>query len=49
MLHTYGVGVNSFVSKPVTFEGMLALAREVSTFWIETIDLPPSPSEPEDG
>ena len=49
VLHTYGVGVNSFVSKPVTFEGMLALAREVSTFWIETIDLPPSPSEPEDG
>jgi CheY-like chemotaxis protein len=47
--HTYGVGVNSFVSKPVTFDGMLALAREVSNFWIETIDLPPSPSEGEDG
>jgi CheY-like chemotaxis protein len=48
VLHTYGVGVNSFVSKPVTFEGMLALAREVSNFWIETIDLPPSPSERKD-
>ncbi len=49
MQHTYGVGVNSFVSKPATFDGMLALAREVSNFWIETIDLPPSRSEAEEG
>ena len=48
VMETYGAGVNSFVSKPATFDGMLALARELSNFWIETIDLPPAPPDEEE-
>jgi two-component system, response regulator len=36
----YDLGVNSFVRKPSSFEGLLRLVRKVREFWLETAELP---------
>jgi CheY-like chemotaxis protein len=38
---SYDLGVNSFVSKPVTFSGMTAVMRALGTYWFEIVELPP--------
>lgn len=40
ILRTYGLGVNSFITKPVTFEGLLRVAQIVTSYWIEIVQLP---------
>ena len=37
---TYDLGVNSFITKPVTFEGLVAVMRTMGTYWIEIVELP---------
>ena len=37
---TYNLGVNSFITKPVTFEGLVNVARDVSHYWFELVELP---------
>lgn len=37
---SYDLGVSSFVSKPVTYESLLALVRTLSHYWFETVRLP---------
>jgi len=36
----YRLGANSFIGKPVTFEGMRDVARHVDGFWFDTALLP---------
>ncbi|HEX8169983.1 MAG TPA: response regulator [Thermoanaerobaculia bacterium] len=38
---TYDLGANSFITKPVSFEGLVAVMREVGRYWIEIVELPP--------
>lgn len=38
---TYDLGVNSFVSKPVTFDGMTSVMKALGTYWLEIVELPP--------
>ncbi len=40
ILRTYDLGVNSFVSKPVTFDGLLNVVRALNHYWIEVVQLP---------
>ena len=40
ILRTYDLGVNSFITKPVTFEGLVELARVIGKYWIEIVALP---------
>ncbi len=42
VLRTYNLGVNSFISKPVTFEGMVDIVRSLSKYWFEIVELPPA-------
>lgn len=42
ILRTYDLGVNSFITKPVTFEGLVALVKMLSRYWFEIVELPPS-------
>jgi CheY-like chemotaxis protein len=42
IIHAYAIGVTSFVSKPCTFDGMVALAEELSDLWVEPV-APPVP------
>ena len=37
---TYDLGVNSFITKPVTFDGLVAVMRVLGTYWIEIVELP---------
>ncbi len=37
---TYDLGVNSFVTKPVTFDGLVAVMRTMGAYWIEIVELP---------
>ena len=40
ILRTYDLGVNSFITKPVTFDGLLNVARALNDYWIEIVQLP---------
>lgn len=40
IVKTYDLGVNSFVSKPVTFDGLVAIMSELGRYWIEIVELP---------
>jgi CheY-like chemotaxis protein len=37
---SYDLGVNSFISKPVTFSGMIDIMRALGTYWFEIVELP---------
>jgi CheY-like chemotaxis protein len=39
---TYDLGVNSFITKPVTFEGLVAVMNVLGKYWIEIVELPDS-------
>jgi CheY-like chemotaxis protein len=38
---SYDLGVNSFVSKPVSFSGMTAVMKALGSYWFEIVELPP--------
>jgi CheY-like chemotaxis protein len=37
---TYDIGVNSFITKPVKFEGLVAVMQTLSRYWVEFVELP---------
>jgi CheY-like chemotaxis protein len=38
---SYDLGVNSYVTKPVTFEGLVDVMRALQRYWFEIVELPP--------
>ena len=40
VLKTYDLGENSFISKPVTFAGLVQVVQGFSSYWFEIVDLP---------
>lgn len=40
IVRTYDLGVNSFVVKPVTFESLVELVRELGRYWFQIVELP---------
>jgi CheY-like chemotaxis protein len=42
ILRTYELGVNSFITKPVTFAGLVDVVQGFSRYWFEIVDLPPT-------
>ncbi|MFN2511701.1 MAG: response regulator [Pyrinomonadaceae bacterium] len=38
---SYDSGASSFISKPVTFEGLVELMKGLGRYWFEIVDLPP--------
>jgi CheY-like chemotaxis protein len=40
ILRTYDLGVNSFITKPVTFAGLVEVVRGFSRYWFEIVELP---------
>lgn len=40
VLRTYDLGVNSFVTKPVTFNGLVEMVRALGQYWFEIVILP---------
>jgi CheY-like chemotaxis protein len=41
VIRSYDLGVNSFISKPVTFEGLVSVMRLIGSYWFEIVDLAP--------
>lgn len=37
---SYDLGVNSFVVKPVSFDGLVDVIRGLARYWFETVELP---------
>ena len=40
VLRTYELGANSFITKPVTFAGLVEVMRAFSRYWFEIVELP---------
>ena len=40
---SYDLGVNSFISKPVTFSGLVDAMNVLGRYWLEIVELPPTP------
>ncbi len=42
---TYKLGVNSFISKPVSFESLVEIMKTLTKYWFEIVELP-HPTDP---
>lgn len=40
ILRTYDLGVNSFITKPVSFEGLVDVMRTLAMYWFKIVRLP---------
>lgn len=40
ILRSYDLGANSFITKPVTFESFVNVARNIGSYWLEIVELP---------
>jgi CheY-like chemotaxis protein len=43
ILRSYDLGVNSFITKPVTFAGLVEVMKGWSRYWFEIVELPDGP------
>ena len=41
IVRTYGLGVSSFITKPVSFEGLVEAVQVICQYWIQIVALPP--------
>lgn len=41
--HSYQLGVNSFITKPVTFSGLVDAMHVLGRYWLEIVELPRIP------
>ncbi len=41
IFRTYDLGVNSFITKPVTFTQLAELMKTLTKYWFEIVELPP--------
>ena len=39
---TYNLGVNSFITKPVTFDGLIKVMTDLGRYWFQIVELPSS-------
>jgi CheY-like chemotaxis protein len=38
----YGIGANSYIVKPVTFDGLVRVAEQLGRYWLQLVELPES-------
>jgi len=44
IIKSYKLGVNSFITKPVTFSGLVEAMNVLGRYWLEIVELPPVPA-----
>lgn len=44
ILHSYGNGANSYITKPVTFDKLVEIMKVLGRYWFEIVDLPTQPA-----
>jgi CheY-like chemotaxis protein len=42
ILRSYDLGANSYVTKPVTFDGLVSAIKILGQYWFDIVELPPS-------
>jgi len=42
IIKSYQLGVNSFITKPVTFSGLVEAMNVLGRYWLEIVELPPA-------
>ncbi len=40
IIKTYDLGVNSFITKPVSFDGLVEVIRTIGKYWFQIVKLP---------
>ena len=45
IIRSYDLGVNSFVTKPVSFDALVNVMKVLSMYWFEIVELPPLEGE----
>jgi two-component system, response regulator len=40
ILSSYGLGANSFITKPVTFDRLVEIVRTLGSYWFDIVELP---------
>jgi CheY-like chemotaxis protein len=40
VLRSYDLGANSFITKPVTFDGLVNIVRTLGNYWFKIVELP---------
>jgi CheY-like chemotaxis protein len=40
IIKTYDLGVNCFITKPVTFQGLVEVTKVLGKYWFEIVELP---------
>jgi CheY-like chemotaxis protein len=45
VFRSYDLGASSFITKPVTFAGLVDMVRAFERYWLNLVDLPPSPAQ----
>jgi CheY-like chemotaxis protein len=40
IVRSYDLGVNSFITKPVTFDALVEVVRSLNHYWIDIVELP---------
>jgi CheY-like chemotaxis protein len=43
IVRSYKLGVNSFITKPVTFSGLVEAMNVLGRYWLQIVELPPPP------
>jgi len=44
VIKSYRLGVNSFITKPITFSGLVDAMIVLGRYWLEIVELPPVPA-----
>ncbi|EPX60351.1 CheY-like receiver [Cystobacter fuscus DSM 2262] len=44
ILRSYNLGANCFITKPVTFEGLVEVVKVLNRHWLQIVELPPETS-----
>ena len=44
VLRSYDLGVSGYITKPVSFEGLIEVMRAIGRYWLEIVELPDCPS-----
>jgi CheY-like chemotaxis protein len=40
IMRSYDLGANSYITKPVTFEGLVEVMKSLGKYWLEIVELP---------
>lgn len=46
IMRSYDLGASSFITKPVTFEGLVEVMKALGRYWFHIVDLPRALGEP---